>query len=67
MRTERHEVDLRYSAAELRAIFARANAEDIEAGGRYDARAAAINIWTHAWINEATRSESETIGTLYFH
>jgi hypothetical protein len=49
------------------AIFARANAEDVEVGGRYDARVAAINIWTHAWINEAAPSASETIGTVYFH
>ena len=67
MRTECYEVDLPYSESELRAIFTEANAGDVEAGGRYDARAAAINIWSHAWNNEATRAESETIGTFYFH
>ena len=43
-----------------------ARAEDVEHGGRYDARAAAINVWSHSWINEATRHDSETIGTFYF-
>ena len=65
MKTTEHEVDLRYTEAELHAIFARANAEDVESGGRYDARAAAINVWSHSWINDATRAESETIGTFY--
>lgn len=67
MQTTQHQVDLRYSEAELHAIFRQANADDVEAGGRYDARSAAINIWSHSWNNEATRVESETIGTFYFH
>ena len=67
MQTTSHEVDLRYSVAELHAIFARAHADDVEAGGRYDARSAAINIWSHSWNNDATWAESETIGTFYFH
>ena len=67
MNTTEHEVDLRYTEAELHAIFALARAEDVEKGGRYDARASAINIWSHSWINDATRAESETIGTFYFH
>ena len=67
MRTERHEVDLPYSEAELHAIFALALAEDVDAGGRCDSRAAAINIWSHSWVNQATRHDSATIGTFYFH
>jgi hypothetical protein len=66
MQTTEHEVDLRYTEAELRALFQRARAEDVERGGRYDGRAGAINIWSHAWINDATRAESETIGSFYF-
>lgn len=67
MRTECFEVDLPYSEAELRAIFVQAHAEDVEKGGRYDARSAAINIWSHTWHNEGIWAESETIGTFYFH
>ena len=57
MRTACHEVDLRYSEEELHAIFGRAHA-DVEAGGRYDARSAAINIGSHSWTNDATWEES---------
>jgi hypothetical protein len=64
VRTECYEVELRYSEAELHAIFALARTEDVDAGGRYDARSAAINIWSHTWHNKATREESETIGLL---
>jgi hypothetical protein len=32
----------------------------------YDARSAAVNLWSHHWLNDATRQESETIGTFYF-
>ena len=37
MNTMEHEVDVRYTEAELRVIFAKAHAEDVEQGGRYDA------------------------------
>ena len=63
MRTECYEVDLRYSEAELRAIFVRAHVEDVETGGRYDARSAAINIWSHSWINEPCASRKLVLGT----
>lgn len=66
MNTTTHAVTLRYTETEIHTIFATANAEDVEQGGRYDARSAAINIWSHSWINEATRHDSETIGTFYF-
>ena len=65
MKTTRHPVDLRYSREELFALFAVANAEDVERGGRYDARGGAINFWTHVWTHPATREESETMGTVY--
>jgi hypothetical protein len=61
----RHEVDLRYTRQELEALFAVARAEDVEEGGRYDARSGAINVWSHTWLSDATRHDSDTIGTLY--
>ena len=41
------EVDIRYSRDQLDALFALARSEDVEKGGRYDARSGAINIYTH--------------------
>lgn len=65
MDTTRHKVSLSYTRQELLAFFDRASREDVETGGRYDKRGGAINVWSHSWINEATRHDSETIGTFY--
>jgi hypothetical protein len=62
-----HRVDFPYTRAELEAIFRYAHEHDVEKGGRYDARSAAVNIWSHHWLNDATREESEIIGTFYVH
>jgi hypothetical protein len=67
MLTTRHPVDFLYTRPELEALFRYANEHDVEKGGRYDARSAAINIWSHHWQHQATWQESETIGTFYFH
>ena len=66
MLTTRHPVAFAYTRPGLEALFAYARAYDVERGGRYDARSAAINLWSHHWANDATWEESETIGTLYF-
>jgi hypothetical protein len=65
MQTIMHAVDLRYPHDELLALFAAAERWDVEKGGRYDRRAAAINVWSHAWTTDATRHDSDTIGTFY--
>jgi hypothetical protein len=62
-----HLVDFPYTRAQLEAIFRCAHEHDVEKGGRYDARSAAINLWTHHWQHPATREESEIIGTFYVH
>ncbi len=67
MQTTRHTVNLRYTRQELLALFDLAEREDVEKGGKYDKRGGAINIWSHSWINDATRHDSETIGTFYVH
>ncbi len=67
MNTTRHKVNLRYTRQELLALFDTAEREDMEQGGRYDKRGGAINVWSHSWINNATRHDSETIGTFYVH
>jgi hypothetical protein len=65
MLTSRHPVDFLYTRQELEALFRLAHEEDVEAGGRYDARSACILVWSHHWLNPATREESEIIGSFY--
>lgn len=65
MLTTHHPVDFVYSRPELDALFRYARAHDVEKGGRYDARSAAVNVWSHHWLYDATRAESEIIGTFY--
>jgi hypothetical protein len=47
MLTTRHAVDFACTRPELDALFRYARAHDVELGGRYDARSAAINVWSH--------------------
>ncbi len=65
--TTSHTVNLRYARHELHALFDVADAEDVEKGGRYDARGGAIHVWSHHWVYPATRAESEMLGSLYVH
>lgn len=67
MDTRMHTVDLRYEHEELLALFDTASKEDVDEGGRYDRRGGAINVWSHHWGNEATKHDSETVGTFYVH
>ena len=67
MKTTTHTVSLRYTRQELLTLFATAEREDVDKGGRYDQRGGAINVWTHSWVHEATRHDSETLGTFYVH
>ena len=66
MLTTRDLVDFTYTVAELTALFADARAHDVEHSGRYDARSAAINVWSHHWRHAATQAESDVLGTWYF-
>lgn len=66
VKTTLHETDLRYTQAELRALFAWAAAADVERGGRYIAHRATISIWSQSWLTEATLHDSSSIGMLYF-
>jgi hypothetical protein len=65
MLTIRHPVDFAYTCPELEALFQYARDHDVERGGRYDARSAGILLWSHHWLNDATREESEIIGSFY--
>jgi hypothetical protein len=63
MKTTRHAVHLRYTHDELLALFEAAERGDVDQGGRYDRRGAAITVWSHPWTTDATRHDSATIGT----
>jgi hypothetical protein len=67
MNSTTHQVDLPYTRQELGALFRYAHAHDVDKGGHYDARSAAINVWSHHWAHPATLAESEIIGTFYVH
>jgi hypothetical protein len=60
-----HKVDFPYTRQELLAVFALAVDEDVEKGGRYDARWKALNVWSHPWTSRAMRAESTIMGTFY--
>jgi hypothetical protein len=64
MDTRPHHVELGYTRKELLALFALARAQDVEHGGRYDARGGMLHIWSHPWTHPATRDESTLIGSL---
>jgi hypothetical protein len=66
MRFRPYRVDLHYTRDELQAIFLVAQQGDAEQGrGRYHARAAAIDVWSHHWGNPATKAESDLLGSFY--
>jgi hypothetical protein len=67
MNTTRHPVDLRYTLPQLLELFTVAHREDVDKGGRYDARSGAINVWSHPWTTAATWRDSEILGTFYVH
>jgi hypothetical protein len=57
--TTRHPVDFAYTRQGLEALLRYAQAHDVEKGG-YDTQSADINLWSHHWLNDATREEPET-------
>jgi hypothetical protein len=67
MLTTRYPVDFAYTRQELDALFRYAHEHDVEKGGHFDARSAAVNVWSHHWMYPATHAEAETIGSFYFH
>jgi len=56
-----------YAREELFALFACAQAGDVEHGGRYDARGGVLHIWSHPWRTLALRDESTLVGSFYFN
>jgi len=60
-----HRVELNYTRQELSALFDLARQEDVECGGRYDARSGALIVWSHGWHHAATRQDSDILGAFY--
>jgi hypothetical protein len=63
--TTTHTVNLQYQRQELRALFTRAVKEDVERGGRYDARSTVIHVWSHPWLPRSMRETSMIMGTFH--
>jgi hypothetical protein len=42
-----------------------ARAHDVERGGQYDARSAAINVWSKPWSTPELRQASKIVGTIF--
>jgi hypothetical protein len=64
-RTTSHIVNLPYEHQELLALFTQAVREDVEKGGRYDARSDVINVWSHPWVPQSRRAASTIMGTFH--
>jgi hypothetical protein len=60
-----HLVNLQYKRQELLALFTQAVREDVEKGGRYDARSDVINIWSQPWLPQSLRPTSTIMGTFH--
>lgn len=67
MKITMHTVDLRYTKAELLHLFEVATKEDVEHRGHYECRGGALYVWSHPWINAATRYDSTSIGAFYIN
>jgi hypothetical protein len=65
LHTHRHPVHLVFTRAQAQAAFAAARCRDVESGGIYDARSAAIIIWSEPWSLPGQEHVSETVGTIY--
>ena len=66
MKCVRKLVNLSYDGAEQRRIFRHALDLDVDKGGRYDARSAAINVWSRDWGTHEDKALSQILVTLYF-
>ena len=61
----RHKVRIVVTREQAMKAMAYARGHDVERGGMYDARSAAINIWSESWSTPALRQASDLVGTIY--
>jgi hypothetical protein len=57
--------NFQYVREELLALFTHAQKEDVEHGGRYEARSGVLHVWSHPWRAQAVRDESSLVGSFY--
>jgi hypothetical protein len=57
--------NFQYAHQELLALFACAQQDAVEHGGRYEARAGVVHVWSHPWRTPALRDESSLVGSFY--
>jgi hypothetical protein len=58
-------VHLQYDPQELLALFTQAVREDVEKGGRYDARSDVIHVWSRPWFPQNLRAASTLMGAFH--
>jgi hypothetical protein len=61
----RHKVRIVVSKEQAAQAMAYARAHDVERLGVYDARSAAINVWSCPWTTPELRQASDLVGTIY--
>jgi hypothetical protein len=61
----RHQVRFVVTHQQAMKALTYARGHDVERGGMYDARSAAINIWSHSWRTPELRQSSALIGTIH--
>jgi hypothetical protein len=61
----RHKLRIVVSREQALKAMAYARGHDVERGGVYDARSAAINIWSHSWRTPELRQSSYLVGSIY--
>jgi hypothetical protein len=61
----RHKVRIIVSREQAMKAITYARGHDVERGGQYDARSAAVNIWSHSWRTPELRQSSDLIGSIY--
>ena len=61
----RHQVRIVVSREQAMHAMAYARAHDVERQGVYDARSAAINVWSKPWSTPELRQASELVGSIY--
>ena len=60
----KYRANFSYAREELFALFACAQAGDVERGGRYDSRGGVLHVWSHPWSTQALRDESTLVGCI---
>jgi hypothetical protein len=61
----KHGAQFPYARQELIALFTCASQDEVEQGGRYEVRSAAVHVWSHPRRTSTLRDESSLVGSFY--